>query len=113
MVGKKFKKLENNKSKMTTAINRMDILERLRAGEPVSMTDPEYYKIIEVVNKTIRLSQQLNTSGDTVLVRQYLSKIIGTAIDESTTVFPPILYQLRKLHQHWKKCFYQSRLFIP
>lgn len=66
-----------------------DIFERLRTGEPVPMNDPEYSRIREAVNQTFGLLAKLNTSTNTDEVRVYLSKIIGTAVDASTTVFPP------------------------
>lgn len=66
-----------------------DILERLQSGEPIRLNDPEYYKINEIVTRTIKLSQQLNASDTIDDVRECLGKIIGTKIDESTTVFSP------------------------
>lgn len=66
-----------------------DILERLQSGEPIRLNDPEYYKINEIVTRTIKLSQQLNASDTIDDVREYLGKIIGTKIDKSTTVFSP------------------------
>jgi acetyltransferase-like isoleucine patch superfamily enzyme len=66
-----------------------DIFERLRLGEAIPMNDPEYGRIREVVNQTINLSAKLNRSTNVDEVRAYLSEIIGTTIDESTTVFPP------------------------
>ena len=66
-----------------------DILERLQSGEPIRLNDPEYYKINEIVIRTIKLSQQLNASDTIDDVRECLGKIIGTKIDESTTVFSP------------------------
>src|SRR5699024_4672361 len=65
-----------------------DIFNRLKAGEPIQMDDPEYTKILEEVNRTIRLSSQIIASTDLNEVRKYLGKIVGTNIDESTTVFP-------------------------
>jgi len=66
-----------------------DIFHRLKAGEPIHLDDPEYHKIQDVVDRTIRLSAQLNTSTDTDQVRRILGDIIGTAIDSSSTVFAP------------------------
>ena len=66
-----------------------DIFDRLKAGEPIRLNDPEYAKINEVVNRTIKLSQQLNTATDVDQIRHYLSDIIGTQIDDSTTIFSP------------------------
>ena len=66
-----------------------DIFSRLKSGEPVPLNDPDYYKIHEVVNQTIKLSVALNNATDTQQVRLKLSEIIGVQIDESTTIFPP------------------------
>jgi hypothetical protein len=66
-----------------------DIFERLKAGEPIRLNDPEYFKIQEVVARTIKLSAALNISTDTNQVRQRLSGIIGTQVAESTVIFPP------------------------
>lgn len=66
-----------------------DIFDRLQAGEPIPMDDPEYPKIREVVNQTLGLRQQLNATNDLSEVRDILGKITGKKIDESTTLFPP------------------------
>lgn len=66
-----------------------DIFERLKAGLPIPMNDPEYPKIFEVVNRTMKLSVELNNSTDADVARDRLSEIIGTKIDGSTTVFTP------------------------
>lgn len=66
------------------------IFERLQAGEPLRRDDPEYPKFAEVVARTIRLCVEMNaTATDVEQVRQRLSDIIGTAIDPTTTIFPP------------------------
>jgi acetyltransferase-like isoleucine patch superfamily enzyme len=66
-----------------------DIFERLHSGESISMDDPEYPKILEVVNQTLKLTVDMNNSMDIHHVRCMLGKIIGSAIDDSTTVFTP------------------------
>lgn len=66
-----------------------DIFDRLKAGEPIPMDDPEYPKIGEEVNRTIRLSNKLNAATSLDEIRKYLGKIIGEPVDESTTVFTP------------------------
>lgn len=53
------------------------------------MNDPDYPEIGEAVNKTMKLSNLLNSSTDTGQIRERLSEIIGTRIDDSTTVFIP------------------------
>lgn len=69
--------------------NDRDIFDRMRAGELFRLDDPEYPKVLEIVNHTIRLSAALNTSSDVNQIRERLSEIIGNKIDESTTVFAP------------------------
>lgn len=82
-----------------------DILERLKSGEPIRLNDPEYYKINEIVTRTIKLSQQLNSSNTIDEVRQSLSEIIGTKIDESTTVFSPFYTNFGKFISIGKDVF--------
>lgn len=68
---------------------KKDIFERMRSGEAVPMNDPDYGKIREAVNRTFNLLAKLNTSTNVDEVRAILSEIIGTPVDESTTIFPP------------------------
>lgn len=81
--------MENGIEEMVMEHKTSDILERLRSGEPVRLTDPDYFKINEVVNRTLKLSQLLNSAVDTDQIREYLSEIIGTKIDKNTIVFAP------------------------
>jgi len=67
----------------------MDIFDRLRLGGQVSINDPEFVAVNEVVISTLSLCSKLNQSGDIATVRALLSEIIGQSIDESTTIFPP------------------------
>lgn len=79
------------KSQKQAILNKdeRDIFDRLKSGEPISLNDPEYFKIQEVVNRTIQLSGQLNISTDIEQIRRRISEIICTPLDESTTVFAP------------------------
>ena len=62
----------------------------MRAGEPLRKDDPDYAQFSEVVARTIRLCVQMNaTATELDQVRRQLSTIIGTEIDETTTIFPP------------------------
>lgn len=74
---------------MIVAVEQVSIFDRLRSGEPIRLDDPEYYQISEVVDRTMKFSQQLNTAADIGSIRNLLSEIIGVRIDESTTVFAP------------------------
>jgi acetyltransferase-like isoleucine patch superfamily enzyme len=67
-----------------------DILQRLKAGEPIRLDDPQYGVIHEIVNRTLRLSSQMNSAGDVNEIRNILSAITGKEIDESTTIFAPL-----------------------
>jgi acetyltransferase-like isoleucine patch superfamily enzyme len=70
-------------------IHNTIILDRLKSGEMISLNDPEYFVIQEKVDRTIRLSAQLNAAGSIAEVRNLLSNIIGTTISDTTTVFAP------------------------
>ncbi|AUD05969.1 DapH/DapD/GlmU-related protein [Spirosoma pollinicola] len=66
------------------------IFQRMRAGEPLRKDDPDYARFSEVVARTIRLCVRMNATATKLdQVRSQLSAIIGTEIDESTTIFPP------------------------
>jgi acetyltransferase-like isoleucine patch superfamily enzyme len=67
----------------------MNIFERLQSGEAVSPHDPGYVDIYSVVSRTMKLSAELNTATNVDAVRKILSKIIGTQVDQTTTVFIP------------------------
>jgi acetyltransferase-like isoleucine patch superfamily enzyme len=81
------------------------IFERLKAGEPISLNDPEYFKVQEVVNRTIQLSAELNTSTGIDEIRQRLSEIICSAIDESTIIFIPFYTNFGRFIQIGKNVF--------
>jgi len=77
----------------TIALNKniimKDIFERLKAGEFVPLTDPEFHKVNAVVARTLALSPALNAATTVEQVREQLSNIIGATIDKSTTLFAP------------------------
>jgi len=85
--------------------NDRDILDRLRAGEPIRLDDPQYFKIQEIVDRTIELSAQLNTSTHIDQIRERLSEIIGTPLDKSTTVFAPFYTNFGRFTQIGKNVF--------
>lgn len=85
--------------------NRRDIFDRMRAGEPIRMDGPEYPKVMEVVSQTIKLSAELNTSTDVDQVRERLSEIIGTEVDQSTAIFPPFYTNFGRFIQIGRNVF--------
>jgi acetyltransferase-like isoleucine patch superfamily enzyme len=82
-----------------------DILDRLKSGKKISLNDPEYFKIQEVIDRTIGLSSQLNAAGSIAEVRNLLSNIIGTTVSESTTVFTPFYTNFGKFISIGKNVF--------
>ena len=82
-----------------------DILERLKSGEGIKLNDPEYYKVQDVIDRTIRISAQLNTAKTIVEIRTLLSDIIGKEIDQSTTVFAPFYTNFGKFISIGKNVF--------
>ncbi|MET7258852.1 DapH/DapD/GlmU-related protein [Dyadobacter fermentans] len=77
-------------TKHQTTESNTDIFDRMRAGEVIRKDDPGYDQFWQIVARTIRLCTQMNAQvTDTDQVRERLSEITGTPIDESTTIFPP------------------------
>jgi acetyltransferase-like isoleucine patch superfamily enzyme len=94
--------IENQK-----AINKTDtdIFDRMKTGEPIRLNDPQYFKINEVINRTLNLSAELNTSTDIDRIRERLSEIINSKIDDSTTVFAPFHTNFGRFIQLGKNVF--------
>ena len=83
-----------------------DIFEKMRAGIPIRKDDPEYGKFGEVVSRTIRLCTKMNAEAiDTDEVRKRLGEIIGTEIDNSTTIFPSFYTNFGRSIQIGKNVF--------
>ncbi len=75
---------------MSDQLNEDAVLQRLRTGEPFRQDDPLYIHFSEIIARTIRLCVAMNAQATELdQVRSQLSDIIGTAIDPSTTIFPP------------------------
>lgn len=71
-------------------IETTDIFKRLRNGESVPFSDPQYSKIGQACNDTKKLLLQMNGTAEPNEVRSLLSQITGSEIDKSTTVFTPL-----------------------
>ena len=67
-----------------------DIFDRLRAGETITAVDPEGYRLREAAFVTRALLVQMNNSADPQVIRDLLSQITGSDIEESVVVFTPI-----------------------
>ena len=70
--------------------HKKDIFERLRTGEVIPPNDPEAYKLREASFATKNLLVLLNNSADPAEIRNLLSQITGSEIDESVAVFTPL-----------------------
>lgn len=82
-----------------------DVFERLRNGETVLSTDPEAYRLREASFATKKLLVQLNNADDAAEIRQLLSKLTDTAIDESVAVFTPLYINYGKHTKIGKNVF--------
>lgn len=67
----------------------IDIFERLRKGEIISPNDPDAYKMREASFATKKLLVQMNNATEPEAIRNLLSQITETEIDDSVTVFTP------------------------
>ena len=70
--------------------NNKDIFERLKSGEPILSNDPEAFKLRDASFATKKLLVQMNNSSDPAEIRDLLSQITGSQIDESVAVFTPL-----------------------
>lgn len=86
-------------------MNKADIFERLHAGELVPLDDPEFSRVTEIVNRTHALSPGLNAATTASEVRQKLSGIIGSPLDESTTIFAPFHTNIGRFINIGKRVF--------
>ncbi len=82
-----------------------DIFDSMRAGEPIRLDDPQYYKVQEIVTRTLKLSVALNTSTNVEQIRDRLSEIIGRQIDQSTIIFAPFYTNFGRFIQIGKNVF--------
>lgn len=67
-----------------------DIFERLKKEKNFSSDDPQGYRLRQASFATKALLIPMNNSADPKEIRDLLSQITGSAIDESTTVFTPL-----------------------
>src|SRR6218665_53646 len=94
----------NSNDKVSNPIDA-NIFDRFKSGETIHLTDPEYFKINEVVTRTLKQSQKLNSSDNIDDVRSVLSDIIGAQIDGSTTIFAPFYTNFGKFTSIGKNVF--------
>ena len=67
------------------------IFEKDLSGEMVSPNEPGYNALIEDIFATIKVATEMNTGYRTPEeVHEYMGKILGKPLEESTTVLPPL-----------------------
>ena len=82
-----------------------DIFERLKKGKTIFPEDPEAYKMREASFVTKKLLVQMNNSSDPEQIRELLSQITGTEIDQSVAVFTPLYINYGKHTKIGKNVF--------
>lgn len=82
-----------------------DIFERLRKGETILPNDPEAYKMREASYQTKELLVQMNNTINPKEIRELLSQITATEIDESVAVFTPLYINYGKHTKIGKNVF--------
>src|SRR4249920_1977620 len=85
--------------------DKKDIFTRMKSGEHIRLDDPEYPRVQEVVDRTLRLSIQLNSSTSIDQIRTKLTEITGNEIDGTTTVFIPFYTNFGRFIQIGKNVF--------
>lgn len=86
-------------------MDKNTIFKRLLKGEIISPEDPDSYKLREASYDTKRLLLQMNNTSEPQKIRQFLSQIIDSEIDESVTIFTPFHINYGKNTQIGKNVF--------
>src|SRR3954454_5486706 len=90
---------------MVSNQDNIDIFERLRSGGSIPSNDTEAYKLLEASFATKKLLVQLNDSSDPAEIRDLLSQITGSEIEESVAVFTPLYINYGKNTKIGKNVF--------
>src|SRR6476620_11050733 len=71
-------------------MQQKNIFERERAGEVISLDDPEYGKIADLITEAQRLIAEINTGYRTPSqVRDLFSQLTGAPVDPAFRILPP------------------------
>lgn len=86
-----------------------DIFEKDLNGEMVSPNDAGYEELIADIFATMKTATEMNTGYRTPEeVHEYMGRILGKSLDESTTVLPPLYIDYGKPVTVGKRCFIQQ-----
>ena len=98
-------KLENQNQKNSFHPAGRDIFERLKNGETIHPNDPQAYRMREASYSTKKLLVQMNNATDPKEIRDLLSQITASEIDESVAVFTPLYINYGKHTKIGKNVF--------
>ena len=82
-----------------------NIFGQLRNGVTIAANNPEAYKLRNASYACKQLLVQMNNSSDPAEIRELLSQITGSAIDESVAVFTPLYINYGKHTKIGKNVF--------
>jgi hypothetical protein len=81
--------MSNTRKETVLNESEKDIFERLLNGESISSKGPHAYKLREAAFATMKLLLQMNNTSQPTEIRNLLSQITDSEIDESVTIFTP------------------------
>lgn len=82
-----------------------DIFEIMLSGGEVRQDHPQHAAFMQIVSDTLKKVAVMNAYGDPTVIREKLSEIIGSAIDESTGIFAPFYTNFGKHTKIGKNVF--------
>lgn len=85
--------------------SEQDIFDRLRNGATISPNDPNAYQLREASFATKKLLLQMNNTSEQKQIRNLLSQITESEIDESVVVFTPLYINYGKHTKIGKNVF--------
>lgn len=86
-----------------------DILKRELNGEKIPVTDPQFYKILDIIEQTMVLTAKLNQLDfKNPQAREIINEILGYELDNTTTLIPPFYTDFGKNIKIGKNCFIQQ-----
>jgi len=84
----------------------MNIFERMRRGDLILESDPEYPALYEALLRGMRITGQLNASYHTKEeTRNIISELTGRKLDETTWIVPPFYTDFGQFIRLGKKVF--------
>ncbi|MBK5719532.1 sugar O-acetyltransferase [Dysgonomonas sp. Marseille-P4677] len=87
----------------------MDIFEKMKQGELILETDPDYPKLYEALLRGMRITGQLNASFHTPeQTRNIISELTGQQLDETIWIVPPFYSDFGQFIRFGKKVFVNS-----